>query len=100
MPALAAHRDVNAIVDATGDAELAAEIDKFASETIKRVRHGAAATSYDAAVADALSRLESSTSSKRPGTPSAPSRTQGTVPSVRSVQRAFEAQDAAQDRQG
>src|SRR5262249_25547354 len=58
-PALGAHRDLNAIVDASGDAELGAELDKLASETIKRVRHGAAAQTYDDAVADALTRLES-----------------------------------------
>jgi acyl-CoA reductase-like NAD-dependent aldehyde dehydrogenase len=40
VPALAAHRDVNAIVDATGDAELAVQIDTFASETLKRVLRG------------------------------------------------------------
>lgn len=37
VPALASHRDVNAIIDATGDAELSAQIDTFASETLKRV---------------------------------------------------------------
>jgi acyl-CoA reductase-like NAD-dependent aldehyde dehydrogenase len=58
-PALGAHRDLNAIVDASGDPELGAELDRLASETIKRVRHGAAATTYDAAVDNALSRLES-----------------------------------------
>jgi acyl-CoA reductase-like NAD-dependent aldehyde dehydrogenase len=42
VPALAAHRDVNAIVDATGDAELAVKIDTFASETLKRVLRGEA----------------------------------------------------------
>lgn len=40
VPALAAHRDVNAIVDLTGDAELAVQIDTFASETLKRVLRG------------------------------------------------------------
>jgi acyl-CoA reductase-like NAD-dependent aldehyde dehydrogenase len=40
VPALAAHRDVNAIVDATGDPELARQIDTFASETLKRVLRG------------------------------------------------------------
>ena len=38
VPALAAHRDVNAIIDATGDPELAVAIDTFAAETLKRVR--------------------------------------------------------------
>ena len=41
--ALGAHRDLNAIVDAAGDAELSTELDRLAAETIKRVRHGAAA---------------------------------------------------------
>jgi hypothetical protein len=49
---------VNAIIDAGGDGELAAELDRLAAETIKRVRHQPAATSYDDAVADALERLE------------------------------------------
>ena len=57
-PAVAGHRDVNAIIDAGGDGELAAELDRLAAETIKRVRHQPAATSYDDAVADALERLE------------------------------------------
>jgi acyl-CoA reductase-like NAD-dependent aldehyde dehydrogenase len=62
--ALAAHRDLNAIVDAAGDPELSAELDRLAAETIKRVHHGSAATSYDAAVADALERLEAVTELK------------------------------------
>ena len=56
--ALGAHRDLNAIVDAGGSPDLAADLDRLASETIKRIRHSAAATTYDEAVADALSRLE------------------------------------------
>lgn len=40
VPALAAHRDVNAIIDQTGDAALAEQIDTFASETLKRVVRG------------------------------------------------------------
>jgi acyl-CoA reductase-like NAD-dependent aldehyde dehydrogenase len=40
VPALAAHRDVNAIIDATGDGELAVKVDTFASETLKRVIRG------------------------------------------------------------
>jgi acyl-CoA reductase-like NAD-dependent aldehyde dehydrogenase len=62
--ALGGHRDLNAIVDAAGDPALATELDKLASETIKRTRHSAAATSYDAAVADALNRLEAVTELK------------------------------------
>jgi acyl-CoA reductase-like NAD-dependent aldehyde dehydrogenase len=57
-PAVAGHRDVNAIADAAGDGELAAELDRLAAETIKRARHRPAATSYDAAVGDGLERLE------------------------------------------
>jgi acyl-CoA reductase-like NAD-dependent aldehyde dehydrogenase len=48
---LCGHRDVNAIVDATGDASLAATIDELAAETVKRV-------SRPAPEADGLSRLE------------------------------------------
>jgi acyl-CoA reductase-like NAD-dependent aldehyde dehydrogenase len=40
VPALAAHRDVNAILDLTGDADLATQIDTFAAETLKRVVRG------------------------------------------------------------
>jgi acyl-CoA reductase-like NAD-dependent aldehyde dehydrogenase len=62
--ALAAHRDLNAIVDAAGDAELATELDKLAAETIKRTRHSPAATSYDDATEDALERLHAVTELK------------------------------------
>ncbi len=62
--ALGAHRDVNAIVDAAGDDELAAELDRLAAETIKRARHGAAVTSYDTAIADALERIDGLTELK------------------------------------
>ncbi|WP_028066034.1 aldehyde dehydrogenase family protein [Solirubrobacter soli] len=48
---LCGHRDVNAIVDATGDASLALQIDELAAETVKRV-------SRPAPDADPLSRLE------------------------------------------
>jgi acyl-CoA reductase-like NAD-dependent aldehyde dehydrogenase len=40
LPALAAHRDVNAIIDATGDVEKSTQIDTFAAETLKRVLRG------------------------------------------------------------
>jgi acyl-CoA reductase-like NAD-dependent aldehyde dehydrogenase len=40
VSALAAHRDVNTIIDATGDPELSIKIDTFASETLKRVIRG------------------------------------------------------------
>jgi acyl-CoA reductase-like NAD-dependent aldehyde dehydrogenase len=63
-PALGAHRDLNAIVDAAGDAELGADLDRLAAETVKRARHGAPAATYEAATADALSRLEAVTELK------------------------------------
>jgi acyl-CoA reductase-like NAD-dependent aldehyde dehydrogenase len=62
--ALGAHRDLNAIVDAAGERELSAELDRLAAETIKRVRHGVAATSYDEATGDALERLHAVTELK------------------------------------
>ena len=62
--ALGAHRDLNAIVDAAGDDELAAELDRLAAETVKRTRHGVAAGSYEAATDDALARLEAVTEIK------------------------------------
>jgi acyl-CoA reductase-like NAD-dependent aldehyde dehydrogenase len=62
--ALGAHRDLNAVVDAAGEPELSAELDRLGAETIKRVRHGAAVSSYDVAVADALERLEAVTELK------------------------------------
>jgi acyl-CoA reductase-like NAD-dependent aldehyde dehydrogenase len=40
VPALASHRDVNAIIDQTGSSDLAIQIDTFASETLKRVLRG------------------------------------------------------------
>jgi acyl-CoA reductase-like NAD-dependent aldehyde dehydrogenase len=48
---LCGHRDVNAIVDATGDPSLAAAIDELAADTVKRV-------SRPAADGDPLSRME------------------------------------------
>jgi acyl-CoA reductase-like NAD-dependent aldehyde dehydrogenase len=63
-PALGAHRDLNAIVDAAGDAELGADLDRLAAETVKRARHAKPATSYEAATDDALSRLEAVTELK------------------------------------
>ncbi len=62
--ALGAHRDLNAIVDAAGDAELAAELDRLAAETIKRARHGDAVTGYDTAIGDALERIDGLTELK------------------------------------
>jgi acyl-CoA reductase-like NAD-dependent aldehyde dehydrogenase len=58
-PVLAGHHALNAIVNATGDPALAAEIDKLAAESVTRARHVAPATSYAEATADPLSRLES-----------------------------------------
>ena len=63
-PALGGHRDLNAIVDASGDAALGAELDKLAAETIKRASHHAAASSYEGAVDDALQRLAAVTELK------------------------------------
>jgi acyl-CoA reductase-like NAD-dependent aldehyde dehydrogenase len=63
-PPLAGHRDLNALVDASGDPELGAEIDRLAAESVTRVRHAAATTSYADAVTDSLSRLESVTELK------------------------------------
>ncbi len=63
-PALGAHRDLNAIVDAAGDSELGAELDRLAAETVKRARHSAPATTYEAATDDALARLEAVTELK------------------------------------
>jgi acyl-CoA reductase-like NAD-dependent aldehyde dehydrogenase len=48
---LCGHRDVNAIVDATGDPALAATIDELAAETVKRVSRPTPDT-------DSLTRLE------------------------------------------
>jgi acyl-CoA reductase-like NAD-dependent aldehyde dehydrogenase len=62
--ALAAHRDVNALVDAAGEPDLSTEVDRLAAETIKRVRHAPASASYEAATADALQRLEAVTELK------------------------------------
>ncbi len=62
--ALGAHRDLNAIANASGDQELEAELDRLAAETIKRARHRDAVSSYEVAVADALERIESVTELK------------------------------------
>ncbi|HET9093884.1 MAG TPA: aldehyde dehydrogenase family protein [Solirubrobacteraceae bacterium] len=55
--ALGRHRDLNAIVDASGDQELGAELDRLAAETIKRASHHRPALSYEQATDDALQRL-------------------------------------------
>jgi acyl-CoA reductase-like NAD-dependent aldehyde dehydrogenase len=46
IPALASHRDINAIIDLTNDAETATSIDTFASETLKRVIRGDSSPLY------------------------------------------------------
>jgi acyl-CoA reductase-like NAD-dependent aldehyde dehydrogenase len=53
---LCGHRDVNAIVDASGEAERAAAIDELAAETVKRVNRPAGE--------DTLARLEALTELK------------------------------------
>ena len=63
-PVLASHHAVSAIVNATGDASLTEQIDKLAAESVTRVRHTKAATSYETATADPLSRLEALTELK------------------------------------
>jgi acyl-CoA reductase-like NAD-dependent aldehyde dehydrogenase len=62
--ARAAHPDLNALVDVSGDAELATEIDTLAAESVTRVRHAEASSSYEDATADPLSRLEALTELK------------------------------------
>jgi acyl-CoA reductase-like NAD-dependent aldehyde dehydrogenase len=51
VPQLAGHRDVNAVLDATGDEAWRAQVGELAAETVKRV-------SRPAADADPLSRME------------------------------------------
>jgi acyl-CoA reductase-like NAD-dependent aldehyde dehydrogenase len=63
-PALAGHHALNAIVDASADAELGAEIDNLAAESVTRVRHATPTRSYTDATADPLSRLEALTELK------------------------------------
>jgi acyl-CoA reductase-like NAD-dependent aldehyde dehydrogenase len=63
-PALAGHRDLNAIVTVGAGADGRAAIDRLAAESVTRVRHAAPASSYEQAVADALSRLEAVTELK------------------------------------
>jgi acyl-CoA reductase-like NAD-dependent aldehyde dehydrogenase len=63
-PVLAGHHALNAMVDVSGDAELGAEIDRLAAESVTRVRHAAPTRSYADAVADPLSRLEAVTELK------------------------------------
>jgi delta 1-pyrroline-5-carboxylate dehydrogenase len=62
--ALAAHPGVNAMVNASGDGSLTADIDRLAAESVTRVRHADPTGSYEAATADALGRLEAVTELK------------------------------------
>lgn len=62
--ALAAHRDLNAVVAAGVPSELRAEVDRLAADAVKRVRHARPSTNYDEAVHDALGRLEAVTELK------------------------------------
>ncbi len=62
--ALGGHRDLNAIVDASGDHELGTELDRLAAETIKRASHHPGAVSYEQATDDALERLTAVTELK------------------------------------
>jgi acyl-CoA reductase-like NAD-dependent aldehyde dehydrogenase len=63
-PVLAGHHALNAVVDVSGDADLGAEIDRLAAESVTRVRHSRPTTSYEEAVEDALGRLEAVTELK------------------------------------
>jgi acyl-CoA reductase-like NAD-dependent aldehyde dehydrogenase len=63
-PVLAGHHALNAIMDASGDPTLGAEIDKLAAESVTRVRHATPAATYADAVRDPLSRLEAVTELK------------------------------------
>jgi acyl-CoA reductase-like NAD-dependent aldehyde dehydrogenase len=60
-PALGAHRDLNAIVDASGDPALGKQLDQLAAETVKRVLR---IREHDAAHEDSLRRLEAVTELK------------------------------------
>lgn len=62
--ALGGHRDLNAIIDASGDQSLGADLGRLAAETIKRASHHSAAASYEAAVDDALERIAAVTELK------------------------------------
>ena len=63
-PVLASHHALNAIVNATGDHSLTEQIDRLAAESVTRVRNTNAATSYETATADPLSRIEALTELK------------------------------------
>jgi acyl-CoA reductase-like NAD-dependent aldehyde dehydrogenase len=59
--ALAGHRGVNALIEATGDAEIARTVDELASETLKRVLHLPAPAPLVTTSSEALRRLEALT---------------------------------------
>jgi acyl-CoA reductase-like NAD-dependent aldehyde dehydrogenase len=61
---LCGHRDVNAIVDATGDPARAAAIDELAAETVKRVSRPSDGAAVGAVGAGSLARLEALTELK------------------------------------
>src|SRR6185437_6102114 len=61
---LCGHRDVNAIVDATGDPARAAAIDELAAETVKRVSRPSGGGAVGAVGAGSLARLEALTELK------------------------------------
>jgi acyl-CoA reductase-like NAD-dependent aldehyde dehydrogenase len=63
-PALAGHRDLNAVVTVGAGPEAQAAIDRLAAESVTRVRHAAPSRSYDDAAAGALTRLEAVTELK------------------------------------
>jgi acyl-CoA reductase-like NAD-dependent aldehyde dehydrogenase len=63
-PALGAHRDLNAIVDASGDASLGKQLDELAAETVKRVLRIREPDGPESARDDALRRLEAVTELK------------------------------------
>ncbi|WP_210494730.1 aldehyde dehydrogenase family protein [Patulibacter sp. SYSU D01012] len=57
-PALAAHRGVDGLLDASGDADLRGELGRLGAETISRVRHVAPAALAAAETRLSLSRIE------------------------------------------
>ena len=58
VPALAGHRDVNAIADAQGDPARSVEVAELASETVKRVSRTRGSPYLEPARRDALGRVE------------------------------------------
>jgi len=62
--ALGGHHGLNAIVTCGAPADVREQVDRLAAESVTRVRHCQPAASYDAATADALTRLEAVTELK------------------------------------